>query len=49
MSTIYKIYALVLEDRLKDEIKVKGIIPHNQTGFRKGTIDNIYVLGLASS
>lgn len=32
--------------RLREEVKDKGIIPENQTGFRKGmgTVDNICVL-----
>lgn len=31
---------------MKEEIEEKGMIPHNQTGFRKGmgTIDNIYII-----
>jgi len=48
MSTLYKIYATVLAERLREEVESKGIIPPNQTGFRKGigTIDNIYVLNM---
>lgn len=43
MPTLYKIYATILTERLSDEVEDKGIIPQNQTGFRKGieTIDNI--------
>lgn len=46
LSTLYKIYAAILAERIRGEIEKKGIIPHNQTGFRKGmrTIDNIYVI-----
>lgn len=46
MPTAYKIYAAVLAERLKEAIERKELIPHNQTGFRKGmgTIDNVYVL-----
>ncbi|KAL6431939.1 hypothetical protein ACFW04_007396 [Cataglyphis niger] len=35
-STLYKV----------DEVEVKGLVPQNQTGFRKGlgTMDNIFVL-----
>lgn len=46
MSTLYKIYAGVLANRLREEVEKKGMIPPNQTGFRRemGTIDNIYVL-----
>ncbi|XP_011861973.1 PREDICTED: uncharacterized protein LOC105558726, partial [Vollenhovia emeryi] len=46
MTALYKIYTVVLAERIKKECEEKGIIPHNQTGFRQGmgTIDNIYVL-----
>ncbi|XP_011883686.1 PREDICTED: RNA-directed DNA polymerase from mobile element jockey-like, partial [Vollenhovia emeryi] len=46
MPTLYKIYASVLADRLRDEIKEKEILSPTQTGFRKGmgTIDSVYVL-----
>lgn len=42
----YKVYAITLAERLRRDVKEKGIIPQNQTGFKKGigTIDNIYVL-----
>lgn len=45
MSTLYKASAMVLAERLREELDRKGVIPQNQTGFRKevGTIDNIYV------
>lgn len=46
MTAVYKMYAVALAERLREEIKGKGLIPHNQTGFRKGmgTIDNIYTI-----
>lgn len=46
MPTLYKIYMMVLVERIRKEVKEKGIVPKNQTGFRKGmeTMDNIYVL-----
>jgi hypothetical protein len=46
MPTLYKVYVSVLTERLREEVEEKGIVPHNQTGFRKGmdTMDNIYVL-----
>jgi len=46
MTTLYKIYLMVLAGRLKTECEEKEVIPQNQTGFRKGigTLDNIYVL-----
>lgn len=44
--TLYKMYTEVLARKLREEIEGKGLIPANQTGFKKekGTIDNIYVL-----
>jgi len=46
MPTMYKIYVMVLGERLEREVEEGDRIPQNQTGFRKGmvTIDNIYVL-----
>lgn len=46
MFILYKIYAMVLAERVREELEGKQIIPQNQTGFRRemGTIDNIYVL-----
>lgn len=46
MPSLYKVYATVLAERLRVEVEVEGMIPPNQTGFRRGmgTIDNIYVL-----
>ncbi|KAL6423125.1 hypothetical protein ACFW04_010551 [Cataglyphis niger] len=44
--TLYKVYASVLAGRLSEEVQKKGLVPQNQTGFRKGlgTMDNIFVL-----
>ncbi|KAL6418371.1 hypothetical protein ACFW04_012171 [Cataglyphis niger] len=44
IPTLYKVYASVLAGRLSDEVKEKGLVPQNQTGFRKGLgiMDNIY-------
>ncbi|XP_071572942.1 uncharacterized protein [Temnothorax nylanderi] len=46
MSSLYKVYTAILAERLREELEGKGIVPQNQTGFRRGmgTIDNIYVL-----
>lgn len=46
MPSLYKIYTAVLAKRLEEEAEEKGMIPPNQTGFRRGvgTIDNVYVL-----
>ncbi|XP_024870720.1 golgin subfamily A member 6-like protein 22 [Temnothorax curvispinosus] len=46
LCTAYKVYAEVLRSRLEMESEEKGMVPENQTGFRKGrsTINNIFVL-----
>lgn len=46
MSTAYKLYAAVLAERMREKIERKELIPHNQTGFRKGMgiVNNIYTL-----
>jgi hypothetical protein len=46
MPTLYKVYTRILAERIREEVEEKGIIPQNQTGFRRGmgTIDNVYVL-----
>lgn len=46
MSSAYKVYAMVLANRLEKEVEKKRIIPEFQTGFKKGkgVIDNIYIL-----
>lgn len=46
MPSIYKIYAKVLAERLRVDMEGKGMIPQNQTGFRRGmgTIDTVYTL-----
>lgn len=47
MTTLYKIYAVVMADRLREEVEREWIISPNQTGFRRGMgkgIDNIYIL-----
>ena len=36
LSTAYKIYAMVLNDRIKTEVEEKIILPDTQAGFRKG-------------
>lgn len=36
LSTVYKMYASVLAERIREETERKGIIPQNQMGFRKG-------------
>lgn len=46
MSSLYKVYAMILAERLKKDIENKRIIPDNEAGFRsnKGTINNIFLL-----
>ena len=46
LDTLYKIYAGILNRRLKEEIEEKSLLPETQAGFRKGrgTVDNVYVL-----
>lgn len=46
MDSLYKVYAMVLAGMLREEVEWKGIVPDNQTGFRKGlgVMDNIYVI-----
>lgn len=46
LNTAYKIYAMVLENRLSQELEQKRIIPETQAGFRRerSTIDNIQIL-----
>ena len=45
-TAAYKIYAMVLDDRIKTEIERKMVLPDMQADFRKGrrTVDNIYIL-----
>jgi len=40
------VYAMILAEKLEEEVERKGLIPQNQTRFRKGMeiIDNIYAL-----
>lgn len=48
MRTLYKLYTAVLTKRLRKDIEEEGILPANQTGFKKGlgTMDNIFTLNL---
>jgi len=45
-QTAYKVYAMILAERLREEMEKKGVLPPSQTGFRRGvgTLDQIYVL-----
>jgi len=46
LCTIYKVYAEMSRNRIKKEVKGKGMIAESQAGFRKGrsTLDNVFVL-----
>ena len=46
MPLLYKIYSTILARMLEEEVEEKGMIPKDQTGFRKGleTVDNVCVL-----
>lgn len=43
---MYKVYAEVLADKLREEVEKKRLVPENQAGFRRGrgTMDNIYAM-----
>ncbi|XP_070522902.1 golgin subfamily A member 6-like protein 22 [Cardiocondyla obscurior] len=45
-QTGYKVYASVLEGKIREEVEEKKIVPQSQAGFRRymGTLDQIYVL-----
>lgn len=45
-QTEYKVYVVILAEKLWGEIESKRLIPPSQTGFRKGlgTMDDIYVI-----
>jgi len=46
MPLRYKIYTMILAERLEEEMAGKGILSGNQAGFRKSmrTMDQIYTL-----
>lgn len=46
LTTGYKIYATLLENKLRKEVETKNILPDEQGGFRPGrsAIGNIYIL-----
>ena len=46
LDTAYKIYAMILDERLRRELEEKEVLPDGQAGFRKerGTMDNVYIL-----
>ncbi|RYA67647.1 reverse transcriptase domain-containing protein, partial [Enterobacter cloacae complex sp. 2DZ2F20B] len=46
LNTAYKLYAMVLNERLLTEMNEKSILPESQAGFRRGreAMDNVYIL-----
>lgn len=50
MEIAYKIYAMMLEKRLRAEIEKLKILTDTQAGFRKGRtcIDNVFILKVAA-
>jgi hypothetical protein len=46
LNTAYKVYAMIVEERLMKEMNERGALPDGQAGFRKGrgTMDNVYIL-----
>ena len=44
MDSGYKLYTNIHGKKLKEEIEEKKILSETQMGFRKGTIDAIYLL-----
>ena len=46
LCAAYKVYASVLNERLKNDLTEKEILPDTQAGFRKSrsTIDNVYII-----
>ncbi|XP_018364055.1 PREDICTED: uncharacterized protein LOC108761816 [Trachymyrmex cornetzi] len=45
-STLYKVYAMIIWERLEKEIEERKMVPQNQAGFRRGigTVDNIIII-----
>src|SRR5699024_3165023 len=46
LNTSYKLYAMILHEKLCRKLDEKDMLPDGQTGFRKerGPIDNVYTL-----
>jgi hypothetical protein len=46
LNTAYKVYAMIVDERLMKEMNERGVLPDGQAGFRKGrgTMDNVYIL-----
>jgi len=50
MDTAYKLYAMILEEKLREEVDRLKLLPETQAGFRKGRsgIENIYIMKTAA-
>lgn len=46
MMTLYKVYMLILAERLEEVVEEKGLFPPNHIRYRKGmgALDNVYVV-----
>lgn len=46
MPTLYKVYASILADRLREELEERKLLSENQLGFKKcrRTMDAVYVM-----
>lgn len=46
MMTLYKVYTLILAERLEEVVEEKGLFPPNHIRYRKGmgALDNVYVV-----
>ncbi|KAJ3664706.1 hypothetical protein Zmor_000254 [Zophobas morio] len=47
LNKVYKIYAMILDQRLRKEMEARGLLPDGQAVFRKGRgtiMDNVYIL-----
>ncbi|KAJ3656121.1 hypothetical protein Zmor_015219 [Zophobas morio] len=46
LNTAYKLYEMVLNERLVTQMNEKSILPESQAGFRRGrgAMDNVYIL-----
>lgn len=46
MMTLYKVYMLILVERLEEVVEEKGLFPPNHIRYRKGmgALDNVYIV-----
>lgn len=46
MMTLYKVYMLILAERLEEVVEEKGLFPPNHIRYRKGmgALDNVYMV-----